>query len=478
MGLKIQGSAMSMVVVMGLTMLKFATLPTLAIAAPGSSSDDKPAAKGAPTFNKDIAPILFQNCASCHRPGEVAPFPLLSYADVQKRAPLIATVTAQRIMPPWKADEGIEKFHDARRLTDEQIAMIQQWAKAGAPQGKVADLPPAPKFASGWSQGEPDAIFEPDESYTLGAEGNDVYRCFVIPTSYTEDRWVSAMEVRPGNRAVVHHVIVYLDTKGKARALDAADPGPGYTSFGGIGFTPEGSLGGWAPGNLPRRLPDGTGIKLPKGADIVLQVHYHRSGKEETDRTKIGLYFSKGPVDQAVHDLPLVGWPLHIPPGEKNYEVKGSFTSPIGATILRVTPHMHLIGHDMTVTATLPDGTVKKLVAVPDWDFNWQTTYTLQEPLHLPAGSTVSLVAHYDNSDTNPRNPSNPPKLVTFGEKTTDEMCFAFIDFTIDGEHIKQSPAAPTTAPTVGAPMAGAPVAGAPVVGAPMAGAPASVSTK
>ncbi len=395
-----------------------------------------PVAKGSVTFNKQIAPIVFENCSTCHRPGEVAPFTLQSYKDVKKHAKLIARVTGDRSMPPWKADEGKEKFHDARRLSAQEIGLIQQWANDGAPEGKAADLPPAPKFASGWQSGTPDLVVEPSESYTLGAEGEDIYRCFVVPSSFAEDRWVSAMEVRPGNRAVVHHVIVYLDTSGQARKKDAADAGPGYTSFGGPGFTPVGTLGGWAPGNLPRRLPQGVGSRLPKGADIVLQVHYHRSGKEEIDRSKIGLYFCEGPVDKELRILPLAPLILSIPPGEKNHEVKASFPSPIDATVLSIAPHMHLLARDMTVWATLPDGTRKDLVRVPDWDFNWQTTYTFKEPVKIPAGSMISLVAHYDNSTDNPRNPSNPPRLTGWGEETRDEMCIAFFGFTIDAEHL------------------------------------------
>ncbi len=396
------------------------------------------------TFNKDIAPIVFENCASCHHAGEVAPFPLVSYRDVQKRARQIALVTQSRFMPPWKADEGREKFHDARRLSDAQVQTIAKWAETGAPEGKAADLPPTPRFSSDWHLGQPDATFEPEIEYSLGAEGDDVYRCFVVPTNYAADRWVSAVEVRPGNRAIVHHVIVYVDTSGEARRKDAADPGPGYTSSGSIEFKAAGSLGGWAPGNLPRLLPEGVGMLLPKGADLVLQVHYHRSGKPETDRTKIGLYFAKEAVQKKVRILPLLSWKLDIPAGEKNYETHANFPVPAAVTVLSVMPHMHLLGHDMTVTATLPDGQKKKLVNVPDWDFNWQTTYSLQEPMKLPRGSTVELTAHYDNSADNPRNPSNPsnpPRRTTWGEKTTDEMNLAFIDYTIDAEDLTKTSA-------------------------------------
>jgi Copper type II ascorbate-dependent monooxygenase, C-terminal domain len=404
---------------------------------------------GTLTFNHDIAPIVYRNCAGCHREGEVAPFALTSYTDVKKRARQIAMVTQSRFMPPWKADSHGE-FLDERRLTAEQIGMIGQWAAEDAPEGRAADLPPAPKFTEGWQLGPPDVVVEPAESYTLAAEGADVYRCFVVPTPYAEDRYVAAIEVRPGNRAVVHHMIAYLDTAGAARKLDAADADPGYTSFGGVGFPPAGALGGWAPGNLPRRLPAGTGILLPKGADIVMQVHYHRSGKTETDRTRMGIYFAKGTVDKRLRVLPIAGRPLRIPAGEANYTAQANLPIPADVTVLQVTPHMHLLGREMTVTATLPDGAQKPLVRVPDWDFNWQTTYSFKEPLKLPRGSRISLTARYDNSAANPLNPNNPPREVTWGEQTTDEMCLAFVGYTVDAEHLSKGIAAPGFLPEFG----------------------------
>lgn len=392
--------------------------------------------KGVVTFNKDIAPIMFENCSTCHRPGEVAPFSLLTYADAKKRAKQIALVTENHFMPPWKADEGKEKFVDAHVLSADEIAKIHQWAGAGAPEGDKADLPKAPQFTAGWQAGEPDAVFQPSEQYDLAAEGDDVYRCFVIPTNYDTDRFVTALEVRPSNRTVVHHVIAYLDTSGKAREKDAADPGPGYTSFGGIGVTPSGTLGGWAPGLVPRLSPVGTGTLLPKGADIVLQVHYHKSGKPETDLTKIGLHFAKWPVDKRIRNLMVINPLLRIPPGDSNVMISAEKPVNKDITILSVTPHMHLLGKEMKLTAKLPDGTDKKLVNVTDWDFNWQTIYGFKEPIKLPAGSQVDLAARYDNSTDNPTNPSKDPHLVTWGEQTSDEMCIAFLSYTVDSEHL------------------------------------------
>jgi hypothetical protein len=400
-----------------------------------------PVGKGTLSFNHDIAPIIYENCSPCHRPGEVAPFALLSYADTKKRAKQIAMVTQSRFMPPWKADEGKEKFVGAHRLSQSEIGLIGQWVSEGAPQG-TTPAPPAPKFAPGWQNGEPDATFQPTESYQLAAEGDDVYRCFVIPTNYPEDRFVSAMEVRPGNRTVVHHIIAFLDTSGGARQRDEADAGPGYTSFGGIGVTPAGMLGGWVPGLTPHDAPAGTGMLLPKGADIVLQVHYHKTGKPESDLSKIGLYFAKTPVDKRIRTLMLLNPMLRIPAGEANYSTSATKTIPRDITVLSATPHMHWLGKDMNLSATLPGGEPKKIVHVNDWDFNWQMIYGLKEPMHLPSGTRIDLTARYDNSPDNLANPSSPPKTVTWGEQTTDEMCIAFLSYTVDSEHLLQGQAA------------------------------------
>jgi len=394
------------------------------------------AAYGGPTFDKDIAPIVYKNCAVCHHAGEVAPFSLMTYHDVSKRARQIARVTGEGIMPPWKAEAGFGEFANDRHLTPEQITVFRQWAESGSPEGDAADLPPKPTFSEDWSLGKPDLVLEPDEAYTLAAEGPDLYRCFVIPTKLAQDHYIRAIAVQPGNRKVVHHVIVHYDTTGRARELDAADPGPGYTSFGGVGFRSAGMIGGWAPGNYPSFLPDGVGRLLPKNADLVVQVHYHRSGKVETDRTKVALYFAKGPIDKRIHSWPLAKLALRIPAGDSNYVVHASLPVRENVTVYRVTPHMHLLGRDMKLTATLPDGTLVPLVHVKNWDFNWQTGYDLKKPLRLPMGSRVDLEAHYDNSANNPVNPNNPPRFVTWGEQTTDEMCIAFIAFTLDKEHL------------------------------------------
>lgn len=388
------------------------------------------------TYTRDVAPILQQNCLVCHRKGEVAPFSLETYEQAAAWAQQIKVYTANRKMPPWKAESHGE-FLDERRLTDRQIATLAAWADSGTPKGDPKYLPPTPKFPSGWKLGSPDAIIQMPEPYPLEADGRDVYRCFVIPTDYPEDRYLSAIEFHPGNRTVVHHVIAYIDTRGAARKLDEKDPGPGYsTTGGGPGFVPSGFLGGWAPGNEPRLTPEGVGILLPKGADIVLEVHYHKSGKPETDLTKAGLYFCKSPVSKRVRILPVVNLFIKIPPGAENHTEKAAMPVLQDITIFSVMPHMHLLGRSMRVYIEFPDKTEKQLVYVPQWDFNWQMTYQLKEPLKVPKGSVIRLVATYDNSEKNPNNPHKPPIEVRWGEQTTDEMCLAFIGYTVDSEQL------------------------------------------
>lgn len=418
--------------------LSFAAAGLIAcgIAFPGSDHllSPKPHKK-VPTFATDVAPILYGKCAKCHHAGEVAPFSLTSYAEARAKAGTIAAVVQQRYMPPWQAvSHG--QFLDERTLTPKQIQTISEWAEAGAPPGDLAQAPKVPAFTPGWQMGPPDFVGEPDRSYPIAAEGSDDYRCFVIPTRFSEDRYVTGIELRPGNRKVVHHVLIYIDTKGIARRKVSKDGKPGYESFGGPGFAPSGSLGGWAPGIEPQILAPGTGFLLPKGADLVLQMHYHKDGKPETDLTRLGLKFAKTPIDKKVRWDAVGEVFLDIPPGDPKYEVRASLKVPRAITLMDVIPHMHWLGHDMEVTATLPDGSTKQLIDVDHYDFNWQTRYAYRDPVHIPAGTTLSLVAHYDNSSNNIHNPNEPPKRVTFGEQTTDEMCYAFFSYTVDAEHL------------------------------------------
>ncbi|MCS6775161.1 MAG: redoxin family protein [Chloroherpetonaceae bacterium] len=416
------------------------------------------------TYARDVAPILQQNCLVCHRQGEVAPFALETYAQARVWARQIKIYTQNRRMPPWRANSNGE-FHNERRLTDQQIATLAAWVDAGAPPGDLKQTPPPPKFPSGWQLGEPDVVLEMPETYEVPAEGRDVYRCFVIPTGFTEDRWVTGVEVRPGNRAVVHHVIGYLDRSGRARQLDAADPGPGYNNPtpGNVpGFVPVGMLAGWAPGNAPQVMPPGVGMLVPRGADLVLEVHYHMNGKPEKDRTKIGLHFAKGPIEKAMHTMAVLTTSIRIPPGEANHVIRTNnivylpdAINPMfrmglslgqDITVLSVMPHMHLIGRSMKVRAILPDGSERLLVDVPDWDFNWQMTYVFKQPVRLPRGTRLEVEARYDNSSSNPFNPNTPPKEVRYGEQSTDEMCVAFLNYTQDSQRLNTNSGAAATA--------------------------------
>lgn len=414
---------------------------TEAIGCPLPSRTSRPAPQsavasnaGVPTYHEHVVPILQQRCQTCHRPQGVGPFALTTYEEAVSWAEDIRRFTADRTMPPWLPVPGHGTFSNERRMTDDEIAVLAQWVEGGCPPGDARRAPPARQFPDGWTLGVPDLVLEPAEEYVLGAEGPDEYRCFVLPTSFAEDRYVSGFEVRPGNAAVVHHVIAFLDAGGKSATLDAKDPGPGYATNNGFpGFFPSGGLGGWAPGNSPRVLPPGTAKLLQKGSAVVIQVHYHRTGKTERDRTRIGLHFAKEPVTRLVRPIPVAPpggrWSgMRIPAGDANHAVRGDAYLPHDSLLLTITPHMHLLGKDMTVTATRPDGSVERLLRVEHWNFDWQESYQYRSPVPLPKGTRIDLVAHFDNSAANPRNPTLPPRDVGWGEQTTDEMCLAFLE--------------------------------------------------
>jgi mono/diheme cytochrome c family protein len=389
-----------------------------------------PAAAEEPTvtFTRDVAPILWKNCADCHHPGQVGPFPLLTYKDAAKRAKFIADITARKRMPPWKAEPNFGAFHGERRLTDDQIKTLARWAAAGTPEGDPKDLPPRPRFPQGWQLGrEPDLILAMPQPYKVPAGGPDVYRCFVIPLAVPEDRTVSAVEFHPGNRRVVHHASFYLDAKGQGRRKlkEKPDDGqPGYTNIGGPGFVPDGQLGGWGLAALPRFLPEGAGMLLPRGSDLILQVHYHPNGKEETDRSVLGIYYTRRPARQYVTGLFVrhVGQ-APIPAGERNYPVKiQSDPLPAEVVALSVTPHMHNLGREVKVTAHLPNGETLPMVWIKDWDFDWQEVYDFETPPRLPKGTVLKAEVRFDNSVDNPKNPNHPPRTVRWGNNISDEM--------------------------------------------------------
>lgn len=416
-----------------LTCLALGGLCLAFVPAPNHTSPTR--AKGAaPTYAKEIAPILNKNCVECHHPGEVAPFSLVGYDNARKWARMAADVTHSRLMPPWKASPGFGEFKNDRRLSEQDIALLQKWASAGAPRGNPREEPKAPMFADGWTLGKPDRIVSAEKPYTLGAEGTDVYRNFVVPVDSKDDLWISAMDVRAGNKKIVHHVIVFIDGRKQGRKLEAKtkDGMPGYDSFGGVGFAPDGALGGWAPGFRPAFSPAGTAMRIPAGSDLVIQVHYHKDGKPETDHTKIALYTAKYPIKK---EMDLIWWfkfGINIPAGAKAHPESVTYTIPEDVTVYGMMPHMHLLGRSMQAVATLPDGTQKPLIKIDDWDFNWQMSYSYKEPLKLPKGTKVKIDAVYDNSSENPRNPNNPPKQVRWGEQTTDEMFLLLGGYTVD----------------------------------------------
>jgi hypothetical protein len=397
-----------------------------------SLNAETPKKPAAPTFAKDVAPILYRSCANCHRPGAVAPFSLADYQSAKDHAAMVAVATKSGQMPPWKPEAGYGDFHGENRLTAIEIDTIQRWAEAGAPRGDKKLEPKAPPPAATWALGKPDMLLEMPKTFSLPAEGEDIYRNFPIKTSSTEPMWVSAIDVKPGNKKVVHHVIAFLDDKGVSHNLesDQKDGQPGYVTFGSPGFEPDGALGGWAPGLQPSLAPKGVAIKVEPGATVVIQVHYHLSGKAEQDQTSIGLYFSKEPVNEPMQLRFLANTRINIPAGVKQHVEKTTLKFGKGQWVYNVLPHMHLLGKSFKAELEFPDGKRQPLVKINDWDFNWQMSYWLKEPLWVPEGSKLHWECVFDNSADNPRNPNNPPRDVAWGEKTTDEMMFLAMGVT------------------------------------------------
>jgi peroxiredoxin len=421
---------------------------TEAIGCPIARDRKTTAVHGKVTYFRDVLPILQNKCQTCHRPGEVGPFSLMTYKQAVNWASDIKDYTQSRRMPPWKPSEGVA-FHNERKLTDKEIATLAAWVDGNTPQGEPKDAPAPRKFPEGWQLGTPDLVLTPPDDFQLGPSGSDLFRCFVLPTGLTEDKYIAAVEIRPSNPRVVHHTLQFIDTSGTGRKLakteidrkkqdSEVDLGPGYSSRMGIGFLPRGVAGGWAPGQMPRYLPEGTGHFLPKGSDIILQVHYHRDGRLEKDRTAVGLYFAKKPVKKPYKGMVIRGGGnglvpfFTIPAGRANHRLNGNIWVDQDCTLYSVMAHMHLIGKKIKVTVAPPEGTPSTLLAIDDWDYNWQETYFLKEPLKIKAGTRFDVEAYYDNSKDNPNNPFNPPRSISFGEQTTNEMCFVFLGATND----------------------------------------------
>lgn len=379
------------------------------------------------TFAHDIAPLVYQHCASCHRPGESGPFPLLTYEDVKKHATQIAAVTQSHFMPPWLPQAGYGDFADENRLTPEEIRKFADWLKQGTPEGAEAEIPPAPKFTEGWQLGTPDLIVEAPQAFTVPAEGTDVYWNFVLTPQITRRRYVKAVEVRPGEKRIVHHSNLIIDRSGWGHEQEAK-PGAGFPGMELANrrsvFDPDdGHFLFWRPGGAPYVEPDGLAWTLDPGNDLILNTHMRPSGKPEQIRPVVGLYFTDKPQTkfpmllQLEHD-----GNINIPPGNRDFLVSDDFKLPLDVDVLSVNPHAHYLATLMEAYATLPDGTRKWLLRIPQWDQSWQTVYRYKKPVFLPKGSVISMRYHYDNSAANVRNPNHPPKRVEAGNHATDEM--------------------------------------------------------
>jgi hypothetical protein len=365
-----------------------------------------------PTYARDIAPIFQRRCQDCHRPGEVAPMSLLSYEEARPWARSIKRHVLSRGMPPWHADPAHGKFANDPRLGEAEIKTIGDWVDAGAPEGDAADHPPAREFVDGWVIGTPDAVFTMPQEYRVPAEGTVPYQYFTIPTGFTEDRWVQAAEVRPGNRAVVHHIIVFV-----------LEPG----SRGIRGNVWQNHLCGTAPGEAPDVFPPGTGKRIQAGSQLLFQVHYTPNGTASSDRSQVGLIFAREPV-RPVYTRTAWNLTFRIPPGAPDHPVTASYTFSRRSTLLGLMPHMHLRGKSFRYELELPGGERETLLWVPRWDFNWQHHYILAAPRDIPAGSTIHCTARYDNSKDNPANP-DPTATVRWGDQTWEEMMIGFITF-------------------------------------------------
>jgi hypothetical protein len=398
--------------------IRFASVLLVAFAAQSAS-------KTTVTFNKQIAPIIYKNCSTCHRPGEAAPFSLLSFADVVRKAKTIGKVTASHVMPPWKAEPASYAYRDERRLKVEEIELIQAWLKQGMPEGNSADKIEPPKFASGWMLGEPDLVVEMPAAYHVPADGPDIYRNIAVPLGLMEDKWITAIDMKPSARAVVHHVLYFADAKGRIHERQQQGSEPGFSGMRAGGASIP--LGGWAIGAQPHFFPEGLALHVPKGSDLVVQYHFHPTGKPEAEKSVIGLYFAKKAPERT---LTRIQMPPHyslfsgldIPAGEKDFVLRDSYTLPASIDAVGVGAHAHYIAKQMKMTATLPGGEVKTLLFIKDWDFAWQDRYYFQQFVPLPQGTKLDVEIHWDNSAGNPRNPSSPPVRVTWGEESKDEM--------------------------------------------------------
>lgn len=375
------------------------------------------------TFARDIAPIVFDACVSCHRSGGPGPFRLTTYDDVRRRATQIAHVTRSRFMPPWKVEPGVSHFVGQRLLTDQEIAAIDTWAKSGTPQGDASAVPSVPKFTDGWLLGKPDLIVKPDAAYSLPALDTDAFRIFAIRIPVTRRTYVTGIEFHPGNARVVHHANLRIDRTDATRRLDAADPLPGYDGLMPRSAEyPDGHFLGWTPGQVAPLVQPELAWTLEPGSDLVVQLHLQPSGAVEEVLPEIGFYFTDRTPEKTPIILRLGSQGIDIPPGDSRYVIRDSYVLPVDVQLLAVQPHAHYRAREIKGTATLPDGTSRLVMHIKDWDFRWQHVYRERIPVPLPKGTRLSMEYTYDNSSTNVRNPELPPARVFWGQRSRDEM--------------------------------------------------------
>jgi Flp pilus assembly protein TadD len=396
---------------------------SLALAACRAPSDSGQSA--GPTYNKDIAPLLWERCGACHRPGQLAPFSLLEYSQVRSHAAQIVKATRDHVMPPWLPERGYGTFANDRRLSQDQIDLIDRWAAHGAPEGAPAERRSPPAFIDGWQLGQPDLVVELPEPYTLRPGHSDAFRNFVIPIPLSTTRYVRGMEVRPGNAHVVHHATIGIDRTRVSRLLDDADPEPGYEGMFSEGaHSPENHALGWTPGMMPMMEPSDMAWRLDGGSDLIIQLHMmpgHLSAPAQV-RPSVGFFFTDTPPVRQPIDFKLGSKTIDIPAGRVDYTTEDVFVLPVDVDLLSVYPHAHYLARDMKAFATLPDGQVTWLLWIKDWNFNWQDQYRYRTPVFLPHGTSLTMRYTYDNSAANPRNPHRPPERVVYGPQSSDEM--------------------------------------------------------
>ena len=394
------------------------------------------------TFARDIAPIVFRSCSSCHHSGEAGPFPLVTYGDVKSHARQIADVTRKRLMPPWLPSADGLKFAEDAHLSEQEIALFQKWVDAGMPEGHPAEAPPAPKFVSGWQLGKPDLVLHAATPFTIPASGSDVYWNFIFRGPLTSARFIKAIEIHPGDKRLVHHANLLVDRTQSSRRQEKS-PGSGFAGMElqieSESFDPDGHFLFWKPGSPPIVEPPGFALRLDPENDLVLNAHLQPSGKPESVQPTIGIYFTDEPATRFPILLQIENdRALNIPAGENNFVVTDEFMLPESVELLALYPHAHYLCRDMLATARLPDGTEKTLIHIPRWDLNWQAVFRLARPEPLPRGSTIVMRYRYDNSSDNVANPNNPPQRVAAGNRAVDEMAHLWLQVLPEGQPSQQ----------------------------------------